>query len=161
MELEDLKQKWNMLDERLSKSEAYNKRALEEVIKGKNKTTYEKLQKQGMFNFYLSILFGADSFSDLLARIDMISEIMESDKRLEEEYIATRKEVQQIKADYEKAQADMEEKKADLEVEVAELEKQIAQLPCDILIVAMHNYSPEFLDSFTKVLRIRDGEVIM
>ena len=42
-----------------------------------------------------------------------------------------------------------------------ELEKQIAQLPCDILIVAMHNYSPEFLDSFTKVLRIRDGEVIM
>ena len=47
MELEDLKQKWNMLDERLSKSEVYNKRALEEVIKGKNKTTYEKLQKQG------------------------------------------------------------------------------------------------------------------
>ena len=40
-----------------------------------------------------------------------------------------------------------------------ELEKQIAQLPCDILIVAMHNYSPEFLDSFTKVLRIRDGEL--
>ena len=40
-----------------------------------------------------------------------------------------------------------------------ELEKQIAQLPCEILIVAMHNYSPEFLDSFTKVLRIRDGEL--
>ena len=40
-----------------------------------------------------------------------------------------------------------------------ELEKQIVQLPCDILIVAMHNYSPEFLDSFTKVLRIRDGEL--
>ena len=38
-------------------------------------------------------------------------------------------------------------------------EKQIVQLPCDILIVAMHNYSPEFLDSFTKVLRIRDGEL--
>lgn len=42
-----------------------------------------------------------------------------------------------------------------------ELEKQIAQLPCDILIVAMHNYSPEFLDTFTRVLRIRDGEIIM
>ena len=40
-----------------------------------------------------------------------------------------------------------------------ELEKQIVQLPCDILIVAMHNYSPKFLDSFTKVLRIRDGEL--
>ena len=55
MELEDLKQKWNMLDERLSKSEVYNKRALEEVIKGKNKTTYEKLQKQGMFNFFVTL----------------------------------------------------------------------------------------------------------
>ena len=55
MELQDLKQKWNMLDERLSKSEAYNKRALEEVIKGKNKTTYEKLQKQGMFNFFVTL----------------------------------------------------------------------------------------------------------
>lgn len=75
---------------------------------------------------YLDALFQANDFSELLSRMDMISEIMESDKRLEEEYIATRKEVQQIKADYEKAQADMEEKKADLEVEVAELEKQIA-----------------------------------
>ena len=55
MELEDLKQKWNMLDERLSKSEVYNKRALEEVIKSKNKTTYEKLQKQGMFNFFVTL----------------------------------------------------------------------------------------------------------
>ena len=55
MELEDLKQKWNMLDERLSKSEVYNKRVLEEVIKGKNKTTYEKLQKQGMFNFFVTL----------------------------------------------------------------------------------------------------------
>ena len=55
MELQDLKQKWNMLDERLSKSEVYNKRALEEVIKGKNKTTYEKLQKQGMFNFFVTL----------------------------------------------------------------------------------------------------------
>ena len=35
----------------------------------------------------------------------------------------------------------------------------IAQLPFVILIVAMHNYSPELLDSFTKVLRIRDGEL--
>ena len=40
-----------------------------------------------------------------------------------------------------------------------ELEKQIAQLPCDILIVAMHNYSPEFLGSFTRVFRMKDGEL--
>ena len=58
MELQDLKQKWNLLDERLSTSEMYNKRALEEILKGKNMTTYEKLQKQGMFNFF-GTLFAA------------------------------------------------------------------------------------------------------
>lgn len=59
MELQDLKQKWNMLDERLSKSEVYNKRTLEEIIKGNNKTTYEKLQKQGMFNFFVTLFIVA------------------------------------------------------------------------------------------------------
>ena len=42
-----------------------------------------------------------------------------------------------------------------------ELEKQIAQLPCDILVVAMHNYSSEFLNKFTHVLHIKDGEIMM
>lgn len=59
MELQDLKQKWNMLDERLSKSEVYNKRALEEIVKGKNKTTYEKLYKSGVFNFFYTLFIAA------------------------------------------------------------------------------------------------------
>ena len=59
MELQDLKQKWNMLDERLSKSEVYNKRALEEIIKGKNKTTYEKLYKSAIFNFFYTLFIAA------------------------------------------------------------------------------------------------------
>ena len=46
----------------------------------KYKEHLRNMEEQGMFNFYLSILFGADSFSDLLARIDMISETMEYDK---------------------------------------------------------------------------------
>ena len=59
MELQDLKQKWNMLDERLSKREVYNKHALEEIIKGKNKTTYEKLYKSGIFNFFYTLFIAA------------------------------------------------------------------------------------------------------
>jgi len=59
MELQDLKQKWNMLDERLSKSEVYNRRALEEIIKGKNKTTYEKLYKSAIFNFFYTLFIVA------------------------------------------------------------------------------------------------------
>ena len=59
MELQDLKQRWNMLDERLSKSEVYNKRALQEIIKGKNKTTYEKLYKSAIFNFFYTLFIVA------------------------------------------------------------------------------------------------------
>jgi len=57
MELQDLKQKWNMLDERLSKSEVYNKRALEEIIKGKNKTAYEKIYYEALWNLFATIIF--------------------------------------------------------------------------------------------------------
>ena len=39
MELQELKQKWTMLNDRLSKSEVYNKQVLMETIKGHNKST--------------------------------------------------------------------------------------------------------------------------
>lgn len=58
MDLQDLKQKWNVLDERLSTSEVYNKRMLREMLQGKNQTHYDKLQRQGKFNF-LYTLFAA------------------------------------------------------------------------------------------------------
>ena len=45
MELQDLKQKWNILDERLAQNEILSKRALQESICGKNKTMYENVQK--------------------------------------------------------------------------------------------------------------------
>lgn len=52
-----MKQKWKMLDERLSKSEVYNKCALEEIIKSKNKTTYEKIYYEAVWNLFALIIF--------------------------------------------------------------------------------------------------------
>ena len=49
MELEELKQKWNKFDEQLSKSEVYNRRMLQELLKGKNQTHYDRLRKQAIF----------------------------------------------------------------------------------------------------------------
>ena len=56
MELEELKQKWNVLNERLSTSEVYNKRMLKEMLKGKNQTHYEQMCKQALYNFFTSLL---------------------------------------------------------------------------------------------------------
>ena len=55
MELEELKQKWNKLDERLSQSEVFNCRMLMELLKGKNQTHYEHLRKQAIFNLFATL----------------------------------------------------------------------------------------------------------
>ena len=54
MELEELKQKWNKLDERLSKSEVYNERMLKEPLRGQNQTHYERLRRVGTVHGGLS-----------------------------------------------------------------------------------------------------------
>ena len=48
-----------MLNDRLSKSEVYNKQVLMETIKGHNKSTYEQLSKQGIFNFLATLFVAA------------------------------------------------------------------------------------------------------
>ena len=55
MELEELKQKWNKFDEQLSKSEVYNRRMLQELLKGKNQTHYEQMRKQALFNLFTTL----------------------------------------------------------------------------------------------------------
>ena len=40
------------------------------------------------------------------------------------------------------------------------VEKKIMDMRCDILIAAMHEYSPEFLETFNRVFTVKDGEVL-
>ena len=59
MDLQELKQKWNVLDERLSTSEVYNKRMLREMLQGKNQTHYDKLQRKAKFSFLYTLFIAA------------------------------------------------------------------------------------------------------
>ncbi len=74
---------------------------------------------------YLAVVFEASSFSDLLSRIDFISEIMKYDKQLEDAYIAARQHVEDVKAEYEATKAEHEATKLELEQKKAELEASI------------------------------------
>ena len=38
-------------------------------------------------------------------------------------------------------------------------EKTIENIECDILLVAMHEYSPEFLEHFNRVIEVKNGEI--
>ena len=83
------------------------------------------MEEDGSYT-YLDILFQCRSLSDVLSAIDMIGEIMDSDKRLFEEYKAARENTEQVKAEYEATLAQLGEKQETLEAEKAELEEQIA-----------------------------------
>lgn len=83
------------------------------------------MEEEGSYT-YLDILFQCRSLSDVLSAIDMIGEIMDSDKRLFEEYKAARENTEQVKAEYEATLAQLSDKQETLEAEKAELEEQIA-----------------------------------
>ena len=83
------------------------------------------MEENGKYT-YLSLLFSARSLSELLSNIDMIGEIMESDQRLYDNFIAARDNAEQAKADYQDTLTSLDEKQQELEAEKAELERQIA-----------------------------------
>ena len=88
---------------------------------------------------YLSIIFGSKSLSQLMSNLDMIGEIMDADKRIYDQYTASREDAEEIKAEYETTlsaladkQAEYEAEKADLEAKIAEANDMIAQLEEEI-----------------------------
>ncbi|MCI8526365.1 MAG: peptidoglycan DD-metalloendopeptidase family protein [Oscillospiraceae bacterium] len=82
---------------------------------------------------YWAILFDASSFTDLLDRIDMISEIAESDQLMIQQMQAVADEIAAAKADIEASRLELEDAKEELAVVEAQLSDQRAE--ADELIV--------------------------
>ena len=76
---------------------------------------------------YIDVIFNATSFSDLLTRIDLVSEVMTYDEQLEQDYIAARENVEVLEAQAEDLYAQNEENEAELEIKQAELEADIQE----------------------------------
>ena len=90
------------------------------------RTRVRAMEEQGEYDI-LALFLHATSLGEFLTLIDDIGEIMESDRRLEDEYIAARKETERVKAEYEQVKAELEGKQAELKAEQAELEQQIEE----------------------------------
>ena len=84
------------------------------------------MEENGGYNI-LAIISKSDSFSDMLTAMDDVGEIMESDRQLEEAYIAARENTESVKAEYEDTRSQLEELKAQLKAEQVELEKDIEE----------------------------------
>ena len=88
---------------------------------------------------YWSILFNADSFSDLLDRIADVDAVMDYDNEVMDELTATREELERLQADLESARAEeqaakeqQEAKKAEQQAKVAEAQKLLDQINSNI-----------------------------
>jgi murein DD-endopeptidase MepM/ murein hydrolase activator NlpD len=84
---------------------------------------------------YWAILFGASSFSDLLSRVDMISDIAQSDQQMLEQLAAATAQVEQARAELESEKTALQEVQATLAEQEAALEAQRAEE--DALIVSL------------------------
>ena len=90
------------------------------------RTRVRAMEENGGYNI-LAIISKSGSFSDMLTAMDDVGEIMESDRQLEEAYIAARENTESVKADYESTRSELEELKAQLKAEQEELEKDIEE----------------------------------
>ena len=90
------------------------------------KARVRDMEERGVVS-YLGVIFQADSFSDLLALIDDVSSIMQSDEKCYQQLVKARLDTIDAKEGLEAAKAEQEEEKALLIEKQEELDVQLEQ----------------------------------
>ena len=139
-ELSNIKQQIAWYDEEIAQKEVERKEA-----EAREAEQYElfcqrvrAMEEEGTVSYW-SILFNAESFSDLLDRLADVDAVMSYDNRVMEELTAAREELEQVQAELESARAEeqavkeqQEAKKAEQQAKVAEAEELLAQLNANV-----------------------------
>ncbi len=100
--------------------------ALEEQQLERYRQRVRAMEENGEYEF-LALLLNTTDLGELLSNVDDIGKIMESDRRLEDDYIAARENTEKVKAEYEEVKADLELRQSALREEQLELERQIQE----------------------------------
>lgn len=90
------------------------------------RTRVRAMEENGGYNI-IALIAQSTNFADLLTAIDDVGEIMESDKELEDEYIAARENTEAVKADYESTRTELGAIQDQLRAEQEELENDIEE----------------------------------
>ena len=139
-ELSNIKQQIAWYDEEIAQKEVERKEA-----EAREAEQYElfcqrvrAMEEEGTVSYW-SILFNAESFSDLLDRLADVDAVMSYDNRVMEELTAAREELEQVQAELESARAkeqavkeQQEAKKTEQQAKVAEAEELLAQLNANV-----------------------------
>lgn len=101
-------------------------RALEQMQLERYRERVRAMEENGNYGF-LAMVLNTTNLGELLTAMDDIGEIMESDRELEDEYIAARENTEQVKAEYEAVKTELEARQAELRAEQEALEKDIEE----------------------------------
>jgi murein DD-endopeptidase MepM/ murein hydrolase activator NlpD len=118
-------QQYNELIE-LKEQEALEAQRYEDEQLERYKQRIREMEEYGTIS-YISVIFEANSFSDLLTRISDVGELMDYDKKLYDELKTSKQATIDAKASLEKTQDELVEEKANLEVKKIELDVQRAE----------------------------------
>ena len=86
-------------------------------------TRLRAMEERGKVSYW-SVLFKAESFTDLLGRLDIVNEIMDADQAVIDQLQALQVEIEEKKASLEASKAESEAAKADLVAKKTELDAQ-------------------------------------
>ena len=113
-------------------------KALEEKQLEQYREHVRAMEENGNYSF-IAMLLNTSDVGDFLTAIDDIGEIMSSDKKLEDAYIAAREHTEDVRAEYEEYRAqvteirdDLVEQQNQLEAELEEADRLISDLYSDI-----------------------------
>lgn len=132
-----------------------------EELRELNKARIRAMEEEGDLSLW-SVIFEANSFSDLLDRIDMIAEITKADRKRLEEMSQVAQEVEQArdtlteeKSSLEQIRLVLEESQKELDKKTAEADKLLAELVnASEDLEALHNQfekeEEDFLDEIAK-----------
>ena len=113
----------------------------EESHRLKYRNRVRDMEENGILT-YLEILFDSTSYSDLLARLDFVSDIMSADRRMFDDLQIARMETEEAKAELEEIKVELEEEKEQLELKEAELFEQLEEA-LDLIIKLEENIETE------------------
>ncbi len=106
----------------------------------KNKERIRAMEEDGSVSYW-SVLFKANSFSDLLDRLNMIAEIAAADQRRLDEMSQVAERIADVKAELEQQKADLQQTKLELDASQAELEEKRAE--ADTLLAELNAKSED------------------
>ena len=136
----------NLLMQDLNLSLAEQQLALESAVSAEAEAealfmTRLRIMEEAGQASYLGILFESSSFSDLLTRLDIISEIMDADQRTLDQLLSARQNIEAVKAQLEQDKLELVQVSKDLVAGQAELAAQYVE--SDALIAELNANSAE------------------